>query len=87
MFTFLFHIFLYIIYIIFGLAAVSLLLNFVFKWPAFLRYVRGILVKIRRRKERQIQEEDGDDDYFTGGLFEDTEIKRGRRINKLPSDI
>jgi hypothetical protein len=33
MFTFLYHIFLYIVYIVLGLALVSLLLNFAIKWP------------------------------------------------------
>ncbi len=54
MLTFLWHIFLYIIYLVLGLALVSLLINFAFKWSEFLRFIRGILMRIRRRKEKSL---------------------------------
>lgn len=51
MLTFLYHIFLHVFYLLLGLGLASILINFLVKWPEVLRYLRGILMRVRRRKQ------------------------------------
>lgn len=54
MITFLYHIFLNLFYLLLGLGLISILINFLVKWSEVLRFLRGILLRIRRRKQIQI---------------------------------
>lgn len=51
MITFLYHIFLNLVYLLLGLGLISILINFLVKWSEVLRFLRGILLRIRGRKQ------------------------------------
>lgn len=78
LFFVIYHLFKFIFLIILGLAALSLVINCLVKWRDVLLFIRGILVKISRRK-KQVADEDED---TIGQVFERS--GRGRRVHRLP---
>ena len=84
MFTLLFHIFLYLLYCILALAAVSLLLNCLLRWEQVAAYLKGIAGRLRRRKQPPSALEE--EEYFVSEIVGPPE-PRGRRVNRLQEPL
>lgn len=58
MFTLLYHIFFYFFYCIFGLAAISLLINCLIKWKEVGRFVKKIFVSKSKSERKAVSQND-----------------------------
>jgi hypothetical protein len=78
-----YHIFKYIFIVLLGLAILSLVVNCIVRRAELLGYFKGLLVKFRHRKGRQLSDHEEED---TVGKLYESPSKR-RKMQRLPDEL